>query len=439
MSQNSIDRNLNLRLDIKNDKDMCQQYSKKYASLNRMETRLMSRGGVDQWTRMRQDKLKSLKKVLISSYQSAIVQKYDVSNDSLVRNIIAIITIFQDQGQLSNNQLELLRSLEETYTFLMQNNRGSLEYINSLEEIVDSLVNQQPFFRCLINHDKLKVDYEDKIISIPFQEPPVGSKIPVETNFHNGTVFKWVHGNKEEWTPDTYWIVYMQYSQQTAYFRAEIRKADEQIEIITIDEEGNESSIIYRGWMTGPNETTALWNVKKGVVWNDMNYTKLLYITKDENTLAFFQRFDRIIINGKPWQVQAYNENYSTSKHNEGSSGIIRVALKETYTSTKQYMKAVAAQQIPQDEIDESVEPTIEGTTVASPYDVLTYAALGFDDYENNDWSISNSTLARIINISEDKKKVKVEILSETSNKEGFYINFGNDDSLKKHVIIKSL
>jgi len=28
-------------------------------------------------------------------------------------------------------------------------------------------------FRCLINHDKLKVDYEDKILSIPYREVPV--------------------------------------------------------------------------------------------------------------------------------------------------------------------------------------------------------------------------------------------------------------------------
>ncbi len=28
-------------------------------------------------------------------------------------------------------------------------------------------------FRCLINHDKLKVDYENKVLSIPFREVPV--------------------------------------------------------------------------------------------------------------------------------------------------------------------------------------------------------------------------------------------------------------------------
>jgi len=97
--------------------------------------------------------------------------------------------------------------------------------------------------------------------------------------------------------------------------------------------------VTYRGWMTGPNETTALWNTKKNVTWNDMNYTKLLYITKDEDTLAFFQRFDRIVINGKPWEVQAYNESYSVSKGAEADTGIIRVALKETYTGTDQFIK----------------------------------------------------------------------------------------------------
>jgi hypothetical protein len=105
--------------------------------------------------------------------------------------------------------------------------------------------------------------------------------------------------------------------------------------------------------MTGPNETTALWNTKRGVVWNDMNYTKLLYITKDEDTLAYFQRFDRIIINGKPWEVQAYNENYSTSKTAGVDSGIIRVALKEAYVNTDQFVREgleeIAAAQAAQD------------------------------------------------------------------------------------------
>lgn len=47
--------------------------------LNIMQERLRRHGGADQWTRMREDKLRSLKKALLYSYQRAIVQKYDVA------------------------------------------------------------------------------------------------------------------------------------------------------------------------------------------------------------------------------------------------------------------------------------------------------------------------------------------------------------------------
>ena len=408
--------------------DNYQYFDKRDSGLNNLQSRLNVMGGPDQWTRMRQDKLRGLKSSLFASYQRAIVQKYDVKKDSLANSIISIITILQDKGQLSDSQKEILNTLEEEYYFLNKE-RDSLQYINQLQDIVDSLVNSEPLFRCLINHDKLKVDYQDKIISIPFSQPPVGSRESIETDFHNGTVFKWVHGNKEEWTPDTYWIVYMQYSEQTAYFRAEIRKADEQIEIITIDDEGNENTVKYRGWMTGPNETTALWNVKKGVVWNDMNYTKLLYITKDEDTLAFFQRFDRIIINGKPWQVQAYNESYSTNKNGDTESGIIRVALKETYTNTPQFVRETLQKLDQKDAaaLDYDTLHTqarIDGPTTAAPYDILTYSVKNVE--EEAEWQISNPSIAKIISKSEDGKTIKVSILSDISVKEGFNISYGN-------------
>ena len=446
-------KNLKNRLDINNDSDNYQYYDENNASLKKMQARLNVRGGTDQWTRMREDKLRGLKKALLSSYQSAIVQKYNVKKDSLANNIISIITILQDQGTLSENQTNILNQLENEYTFLIQfsQDRTSPDYIHCLQQIVNDLTTQEPLFRCLINHDKLKVDYQDKIISIPFFEPPIGNVDPIDTEFHNGTVFKWVHGNKQEWTPDTYWIVYMQYSQETAYFRAQIRKADQEIEIVTIDSEGNESSITYRGWMTGPNETTALWNTKKNVTWNDMNYTKLLYITKDEDTLAFFQRFDRIIINGKPWEVQAYNENYSTNKSAGVDSGIIRVALKETYTSTDQFVKQkieeIAAEKAAKTQYDAAhTEPRIDGPTIARPYETLMFTAKNFVSEKDETgkeivkhWSLYGTKLAKIIKTSVDGKTVTVEVLTGTSNKNGFYINYGDSDDTILNVKIESL
>lgn len=428
----------NIRIRISTNSDNFYDHSDSKPALNTLQARLNANGGSDQWIRMRQDKLKSLKKALLYSYQSAVVQQYDVKKNSQANYIIQLITRLQDQADLNEAEKAYLTTIEQKYN--IQSEQGSNEYILTLQQIVDSLINASPLFRCLINHDKLKVDYEDKIISIPFEEAPVGSNQIMDTGFHNGTVFKWVHGNKEQWTPDTYWIVYMQYSEETAYFRAEIRKADQEIEIITIDEDGNESTATYRGWMTGPNETTALWHTKKNITWNDMNYTKLLYITKDEDTLAFFQRFDRIIINGKPWEVQAYNENYTKSKNAGVDSGIIRVALKETYTSTNQFITeklAAAAENAEVQGNDINTQAHIDGPTTAKPYDILTFTAKNFST--DATWTLYDSTLARIMSISQDGKTVKVQILTGKSNKKGFYVNYGDSQDTKINVSIKSL
>ena len=281
-------------------------------SLDLMKKRVSYYGdssSADQFTRMREDKLRSLKKALHYSYQTAVIQKYNIQQDK-------------------DNQTN-------------------------------------PYFRCLINHDKLKVDYEDKILSIPFEEnsvtinPVKDNKDMIETGFHNGTVFTWIHGNRQDWVPDTHWIVYMQYSEETAYFRGEIREAAEEITIT--DNKGN--SHTYFGWTSGPNETSVLWNVKKGVVWNDLNYTKLLYITKDELTTQFFARFDRVYVNGKPWEVQAYNDNYGATSSNK-MTGIIRVALKETYSNTDDQIK----------QMNGAAQVTgIEGPSIMAPGDTATF------------------------------------------------------------------
>ena len=387
----------------------------------------------DQWTRMREDKLRSLRKALYYSYQAAICQPYSASDDAMVKNIVAIITAIQDKVEPTESQIHFLEELEQQYEELaevaIEYGRTSTEYIAELEKVIAD--KEGNYFRCLINHDKLKVDYEDKIISIPYAEntvsidPVVDNDDYVETNFHNGTVFKWVHGNKQEWVPDTYWIVYMQYSEETAYFRGEIRKADEEITIVVINDDGEEEERTYRGWMTGPNEETTMWNVKKGVVWNDMNYTKKLYITKDPDTLAFFQRFDRVIINGQPWEIQAYNDNYGSSSSNV-ESGIIRVALKETYTSTAQQIRDMDAR-------EQATDATITGPDVLSPYDEVVYTTNS--EMMGAEWSVSIADEG-IISYSVVDNKLKIVVNTTKAYRQGFTIQYGD---LKKKITIKSL
>ena len=174
--------------------------------------------------------------------------------------------------------------------------------------------------------------------------------------------------------------------------------------------------------MTGPNETTAMWNVKKGVVWNDLNYTKLLYITKDENTLAFFQRFDRIIINGKPWEVVAYNENYGTTSSNN-NTGIIRVALKETYTSTDQQIKEFnQEQETLESVILENIIYEVKNAEAAEWEVLLTDGAAGqISDY---------------VSYTIDENKLILSVVTTKAYRKGFNIKYGD---LVKHVSIKSL
>ena len=400
----------------------------------------------DQWTRMREDKLRSLRRALYYSYQAAVVQKYDVNIESETRWLISLATKIEKYATLDAAGKSALATevaaAEEKYPELAGITKYSVEYIKALQDIAAAQTEASPYFRCLINHDKLKVDYEDKIISIPFEEnsveidPVLDNDDWLQTEFHNGTVFKWIHGNKEEWTPDTYWIVYMQYSEETAYFRAEIRKADQEIEIIVIDDDGNEQTKVYRGWMTGPNETTTLWNVKHGIVWNDMNYTKQLYITKDEDTAVFFERFDRVIINGQPWEIQAYNENYGTNSSNP-NTGIIRVALKETYTKTDEVLRARAAEET---ERQEAQTPTMLGPDVVAPYDVAVYK---LENAGAGEWAVaavenSTKTINELVSYSIDteKNELIIKVISGKSFKQGFDISYGD---LKKHVVIKSL
>ena len=205
--------------------------------------------------------------------------------------------------------------------------------------------------------------------------------------------------------PDSYWIIFLQYSEETAYFRGQIRKADDLIQIIPIEEDGSEGDpLIYHGWTTGPNETQAIWNVKRGVVWNDLYYHKILYITKDENTQAYFRRFDRVIINGQSWQVQGYNDNYGTTSKNS-TGGMIRVALKETYTSTNEMIKQM-------EEIEEEYDAQIIGPITIQSYDVVTY-------YVPNGtglWNVPAASPLKVLSNENGKLKVEVqEINSPTT------------------------
>ena len=84
----------NMRMRIRADLDKNpDHYYDSSSGLDLMNKRLGVWGGSNQWVRMREDKLRSLKKALLASYQRAIVQKYDVESETLMNKISDIIIL----------------------------------------------------------------------------------------------------------------------------------------------------------------------------------------------------------------------------------------------------------------------------------------------------------------------------------------------------------
>ena len=151
-------------------------------------------------------------------------------------------------------------------------------------------------FKALINPDKLKDDYDKKIISIDFE---AGAKI--------GDVFYWERTN-------TYWMITLQHYEEEAYFRGSIQRCDYQLDI-----NGHK----YWIYLRGPVETTTQWRQKHKIEMNDLNYSLLMYIVKNEETLEFFSRHQIVSFDGHRWKVAA-TDKYS-------SNGYIQVYLDEYF------------------------------------------------------------------------------------------------------------
>ena len=310
-----------------------------------MQTKLGYRGG-SQEGRMQKDKLNGLKQALKYSYQAAT----------------AIFSTLDAEGNSVNKE-----------------------------------------FRCLINPDKLNPEYDNKIISIPYEDVNLlDTESGVQpTNIKPGQVFTWKETNTD-------WIVYLQYLEEDAYFRADIRRCKHEIEI-----NGHK----YKVYVRGPVETKINWGSNKQHTWNNMNYTLAIMITKNEETLDFFERFQRVKINGNMWEVQAVN-SYD-------ADGIIEVALLETYNNPIEEEAA----ELKEDK--ENIISAIKGNYEVNPYDTVTYTIEG---YTNGSWEVS-SKKAQIIRQTD----TMVEIFIDTGRSGEFTLSYNmGGERINLPIIIKS-
>ena len=152
----------------------------------------------------------------------------------------------------------------------------------------------------LMNPNRRKLDYDDKVLSIGF-----------ESGIQCGDVFEWVNTG-------THWLVYLQEYAELAYFRADVRKCSYQI----IWQENGEQKSTYAA-IRGPAETD-LENIQKHDLSMDApNYSLYLMIPKNEDTLKQFKRYSKFFLSDICWRVEAVDTI--------SSSGIIEVSAKEYY------------------------------------------------------------------------------------------------------------
>ena len=224
-----------------------------------MALRLRSAGGYSQQERMIHDKREALNRALHFSYQAAMVRKPDQEIDQA--------------------------------------------------------------FRALINPNKLKQDYDDKIISVGY-----------EYDLQPGDVFEWIGTG-------THWLIYLQDLTELAYFRGDIRKCSYSVQWT------NEKGELQKTWIAvrGPVETKINFIQKNGISLDTPNHSLNILMPKTEETLKYFTRYSKFYLTGADeitsstcWRVEATDavsmpgilevnaiEYYANETKDDISSGIV--------------------------------------------------------------------------------------------------------------------
>ena len=288
-----------------------------------------------------------------------------------MRNLELMKMRLDYQGGNSEGRIirEKLKSLEQ-----------ALKYSYQAETIIKDGFE----YRALINNNKLKMDYDDKIISIPFT-----AQMAV------GDLFEWPRTN-------TKWITYLQIYSEDAYFRGYIRKADHTI--TWKDEYGNIHSTPAA--IRGPVETKIRSQMKGGLAFDEPNYTLNAIIPNTVDTIKL-QRYSKVTIDSKVWEVVA------TDSISE--SGVIDMGLIESYFNreedTKEVVKGkVETEIIVNSSLDELTEAkvgqpinlwtdiTVDGKSSPESMEDLKYIILeGFAKISNNQLTITNPTKVKIL------------------------------------------
>ena len=312
--------------------------------VNNQFVRLNHQGGNLQQNRMIKDKRRSLDRALVYSYQGADVRKIDSTSDDYVR--------------------------------------------------------------ALINPNKLKQDYDDKIISVGY-----------EHHFECGDIFEWKG-------TETYWLIYLQDLTELAYFRGDIRKCSHQIN--WEDENGKHSTYAA---IRGPVETKINYIQKHGIGVDTPNYSLNILLPKTADTLSYFQRYNKFYLADDElkvcWRIEAIDwlsmpgvleinavEYYANEFEDNLEDGTVGTLKTEPINPNNSF-----------------IENTIVGETFIKPKREYEYEYIG---NLAGKWSVKENYPIQLI---QDGKKVKLRWLNTYSGQ--FDLIYA--DCFKKTIVVQSL
>lgn len=261
--------------------------------------------------------------------------------------------------------------------------------------------------RALINPNKLKPDYDDKILSVHHKH-----------NFKPGDTFEWVGTN-------THWLIYLQDLTELAYFRGDIRKCSH--EISWEDEEGRHSAYAA---IRGPVETKITTGQKHGIILDTPNYSLSIMLPKSESAINYFKRYSKFYLSDENdykicWRVQAVDWL--------SMPGIIEITAIEYYRNeTEDDVENGIVGGLKTESIDPNPDilfENITGETFIKPKLEYTYT---YNGNVEGEWSVSDDCPVQLI---PDGKTVSVKWLKTFSGQFDLYYANG----FKKTIVVQSL
>ena len=265
----------------------------------------------------------------------------------------------------------------------------------------------------LINPNKLKQDYDDKILSIGF-----------EYNFQPGDIFEWCQTG-------TYWLIYLQDLTELAYFRGDIRKCSYQI--VWMDEQ-NEEHKTYAA-IRGPVETKINYIQKHTISLDEPNYSLNILMPLTDESLNYFKRYNKFYLQNDDkkvcWRVEAVDWI--------STPGILEITAVEYYANKSAddiengLVGALIAKKIDPNEGD--LTQIISGETFIKPKKEYSYICNKI--IPDGKWSFDKNYPIEIANITRNAKGKSVITIKWNSSYTGqFELSFGQ---FKKTIVVESL